>query len=278
MTTELNIYQELQEKGYALVSLFSQEDLNELKTLYSIHHEHKHLPEFYATMFDENLDVKLAISQKIGEMIEKRASRYLNDYRYLFANFLIKQAQSDHMVGIHQDWTYVQEEEYTSYNVWSALENTTKENGGLWILPNSHRFNNPYRGTPFEGSLYNDNEELIKQHAVFVPTQAGEAIIYNSKLIHFSYPNKSQTDRVAFAGIMIPQKAEAVHYFEKDKQLNEFITDEEFYCKLVPNEEPSGLLRQKLTHWHKPNSIDLANFIRSFESDGKSGRKDVKSR
>ena len=278
MKSSSTVKQELEEQGYSVVSLFSRDELAQLKRLYTHHYGEKDLPAFYATMFDEDLTVKLSISNELGKLIQKKAQVFLPEHRYLFANFLIKPAQSNHMVGIHQDWTYVDEDKALSYNVWSALDNTTEENGGLWVLPQSHLFHNPFRGTPFQGSLYNDNENLIREHAIFVPTQAGEAIIYNSRLIHFSYPNKSTSERVAFAGIMIPKELEALHYFEKDGSLYEYAADEKFFCSLNPDKEPAGQIRQKLISWHKSNSADLANFIRSFAADGKAGREDDKSR
>lgn len=262
------IEEELRDNGYAVLSLLSKEDVGNLDLLFKQFHPNSN-QGFFATMFHKDLKVKLSVSRGIAKILEAKSAELMPRHTCLFANFLVKAPNSDHQVGIHQDWSYLDESKFTSYNIWGSIGETTVNNGGLWVLPKSHKFKNPYRGTPFEDGLYNLNEEKIKRNAVFIPTAPGEVIIYNSRLIHYSLPNQSNSPRIAFAGIMIPKNSKPLHYFKKGDKLLQYAVNELFFCNLIPDQEPKDQFKKELSTWYRPNSMDLSNFILSLEKDGK---------
>lgn len=74
------------------------------------------------------------------------------------------------------------------YQFWIALTPMTKENGGLWLQPGSHR-----RGVvrhTFQGShAFHGGDE---SQAVFVPAAPGDALIFSSLMLHKTDANTTQ--------------------------------------------------------------------------------------
>jgi ectoine hydroxylase-related dioxygenase (phytanoyl-CoA dioxygenase family) len=86
-------------------------------------------------------------------VFEPRLATLVDGYRICFANFLNKAPQNADVgaVPLHQDPTFVDETLYRTVGLWVPLVDTVPENGGLVVVPGSHRFNRGPRavGAPF---------------------------------------------------------------------------------------------------------------------------------
>lgn len=217
-----------QEQGFVKVALCSQNDLQYLRDLFYDKESNYTHKEFHATMNNENEKVKKEIYEIITLKIGGWCKDILIDYNALFANFIFKHSNSSYRVGIHQDWSYVDEEVATSINVWLPLSETNEANGGLFVLPKSHQLTPYPRITPFEDPFVNCNNE-IRQKSKIISTKPGEAIVYNSKLVHFSNENTSNFDRLACVCVMIPKESTPLHYFKRDNIIYQYNIDKEFF-------------------------------------------------
>src|SRR5690606_12668753 len=189
------------------------------------------------------------------------ADNVLDQYKGLFANYLVKPPYSKHQVGLHQDWTYADESKYTSVNIWMPLCNTNHENGALFVIPKTHLINGYYRSTPFDTDLYNLDMEMVESKSQNVNTEIVEAIIYDSRMLHFSECNKNSEERVVCATIFIPNEAEGLHYFREGNTLLEFKTDLNFYCHLQPGLEPPFEPTKTIEEINKPTAALLTQFL-----------------
>jgi ectoine hydroxylase-related dioxygenase (phytanoyl-CoA dioxygenase family) len=96
----------------------------------------------------------------------------------------------------HQDNGYGRLEPMTDVTVWLALTDADESNGGLYVVPGSHRREllahgpagvNPWlRESPAPGD------------AVAVPLRAGEAVAFSGLTVHGSGPNRSRGPRTGF--------------------------------------------------------------------------------
>lgn len=97
----------------------------------------------------------------------------------------------------HQDEFFIPTRDRSLTAVWIALDDTTIENGCLWVLPGSHR----------RGVLYPDREQddprfdcsieaydfpYSDEDAVPVEIPAGTAVIFNGYLLHRSLQNSGR--------------------------------------------------------------------------------------
>lgn len=101
----------------------------------------------------------------------------------------------------HQDWTIVDEQKYNSYNLWIPLVDTDSNNGTLGLIVGSHQWTQDVRGFNIPNSYGKYTKQFLE--IGFEPTlKAGQAILYNHKLIHYSRPNTTQQNRnVAIVGV-----------------------------------------------------------------------------
>lgn len=98
-------------------------------------------------------------------------------------------------IPLHQDNGYGQLDPMTDITVWIPLVDTHAQNGGLHIVPGSHR------GGLLEHGRAGINPVLIEAStrlpATPVEARAGEGIAFSGLTLHGSGPNHSHSDRPA---------------------------------------------------------------------------------
>lgn len=232
------------ENGFIVLPLLNAEEVDSFKEYYRQYDMQPDQGGFYATMHHPDSAQKVRVSQWITKRISRALERYVEGYRPLFGNFIVKDGMNMHEVGIHQDWTYVDETSYRSFNVWTSLCDTHSENGGMYVLPKSHQVQMPIRYTPFEGKIYETYRQEIKAASIPVELKAGEAMIYDSALLHFSNKNRTASQRHACGCVFVPSEVDALHYFKDEDGLKQYNCDPDFFHELVPGERPNRVPRE----------------------------------
>jgi len=255
----------LSEYGFVIVNRSDTSIFNEILLFYQA----KEMPYvgegFYATMMHSDFKHKKEVNSFLCERLNEFASVFLDDYKPLFANYLVKSPNSNRQVGLHQDWTYTDETKYRSINLWMPLQATNAKNGGLYVVSGSHKLPFSLRYTPFDERLYDIELNLLKQKSILIETKPGDAVIYDSRLLHFSEGNLSEDFRIACAGIFIPQDAPALHYYLDGNTMNEYQTDSDFYCNLVPSEEPAKTPSKTFYFNEKASSHNIVEFLKNAQ-------------
>jgi phytanoyl-CoA hydroxylase len=87
--------------------------------------------------------------------------------------------------------------------IWIALDDSDPANGGLRVIPGSHRLNavalHPNAATPSLFGVEMDPTLVDETLAVDVPLRAGDLSVHHPQLIHGSGPNRSDRPRRALA-------------------------------------------------------------------------------
>ncbi len=118
---------------------------------------------------------------------------------------------------LHQDNFYLRVKPGTCMAAWAALDDADSENGGIVVVPGSHKGDVlcPSRADSalFFTSDHVDIPEGLHEEAVDL--KAGDVLFFNGSLIHGSYPNTSDTRfRRAFICHYIPRgSAEVSHWY-----------------------------------------------------------------
>lgn len=100
----------------------------------------------------------------------------------------------------HQDEDYIPTRDRSLIGGWIALDRATVENGGLWVIPGSHK-----HGILWEQEWHGDRrfdcaEEsrgfpYTDADAVPVEVEAGSIVFFNGYLLHRSLPNRAPEGR-----------------------------------------------------------------------------------
>lgn len=105
----------------------------------------------------------------------------------------ITKAPGGHTFPWHRDNAY-NKLMVEHYQFWIALTPMNEQNGGLWIVPGSHK-------KPAIKHLRNENHweaENVNEKGQCVIANAGDAMLFSSKLLHKTDINHSQEDRTAY--------------------------------------------------------------------------------
>lgn len=236
--TDKEVNDQFYKDGYCKISLLDEEEVALLKEFAYQNLDLAELknPDFgiYISVA-ESLDKRHKIRDYIQEIAVPKLDKHLVNHRINDGSFLIKVPDGTTYTMPHQDWTFVDDKtDDASANVWISLHDLDENQGTLGFIKGSHRFLNfpigtpkPHVQTPIMGK-----EKAIFEHLTFVPVKAGDALIFNNKLIHAALPNSGDFIRIA-AGIGItPKTSDLFHYFLNPQNQSELLklkASEEFF-------------------------------------------------
>lgn len=239
--SDIHLNNQIEQNGFAVVPFALAEELQELKLFYDT------LPETnskgtHVTMFHPSYDYRLKVEQKIRQLFAAKAEKMLIDYRVLFTNYMVKEPGPEGDFPVHQDWTYVDETKYASYAFWIPLSDVDQLNGALHVVPGSHKLINHLRGPYVHEPFRELSDEIKKKYSHPVKLKAGEALIWDHRLIHYSLPNLSAKTRIAFTLILVPQNVEIIHCFGlQEKQgnlINKYLVNTDFFLRYNIGNKP----------------------------------------
>ncbi|MFN8016906.1 MAG: phytanoyl-CoA dioxygenase family protein [Acidimicrobiales bacterium] len=109
--------------------------------------------------------------------------------------------------AFHVDTSFVDERGGDrSHLVWIALQDTTAEDGALQVVPGSHRIAPSLRGIDVMPDWI-QHRAVFADAAVTVELRAGEALVFDTALVHRSTPNLGASPRLAATILMVPEEA-----------------------------------------------------------------------
>jgi hypothetical protein len=205
-------------EGFLIVSLLDEAALQQLQESFKTYVQER-LPDILYTSHNRNsLETNQAISQAIEKAISARLKDRLLGFQMVLGHFISKSADNDYEFALHQDWNITEEKCYAVAHLWIPLQDTCKENGGMFVVPRSHRlFGNRRSGSlgipriPRQAGF----EEILLPLSV----KKGQALIYHPALFHGSYPNRSNQDRDVALMSLVEDGAPLL-YFHLDKKQN----------------------------------------------------------
>ena len=196
---------------------------------------------FHATMASPDSSYRRKVDEGIKEIVRPKVEKLFIDFKPLFANYIIKEPFRDNECPVHQDWSYIDESQSTSINIWCPLVDTNKFNGAMQGVRGSHKLRTPIRFTPHIQPDWTSYNNVIKVKMEPLYLKAGEALIYNSRVIHYTPDNITDKARLAFGFVNIPVEAQSIHYFwnkAKEDKLELFKAEGDFYYNLIMGERP----------------------------------------
>jgi hypothetical protein len=158
-------------------------------------------------------DDSLKFSDKVFALLRESLATLLQNYSPFLAFASVKPHGKGTGFPVHQDWCFVDEDSYRSYNLFIPLQDTNVSNGCLHFLSGSHEFARFIRAAPNSPSALDGLEEEIRARLTPVPTKAGEIVLFHHSSVHCSSENLSGQRRVAIlAGILDPD-ADLLHHY-----------------------------------------------------------------
>lgn len=279
---DTNLQNEFAKKGYVAIPFLDESDITYLKDKFfetinesggpkigpNVDFQKQSEINYDFTFIDNNVEYKQKVFDIITERFTKKANEYLLDYKPIIANY-IRKKQDGGEVPMHQNWAFVDEEKYTSVSVWVPLVDSNEENGTLQMVDGSHKRFGQYRGPMVPWELRNLKEEIVSKHLTPMNVKAGQAVILDDSIVHYSNINKTPGLRLAIQLIMIPAEASSIHYhYDKEtdpKNIHVLETNVDFYTHFHPWLKPKGLKELK-TIPYKEKTYSYSDFIAGLNS------------
>lgn len=231
--------QRLAHQGYVIIPFLSEEEVANLKSFY--YAEHNSTPEqFYASAHVRDLDFRQRMHNHIREVFATPLAREFPGANALGGSFIAKPKGQRGILPPHADWNITDEREYRSYNLWVPLVNTTVENGAVHILPGSHQWFDSFRG-PGVPNVFQPVIREVWDYMEPLEMKAGEALLYDHRLVHASPINQTDEQRLACVYGIIPQEAEMRYYTIDQGLLRSYRSNVDFFLQGEPEDGPGNL-------------------------------------
>src|SRR5690606_20916253 len=105
---------------------------------------------FHVSMDQKKEGLSLQIREKIWNVILPKLSVHLKDFKPFVASYVVKEPNPKGVVPAHQDWSFSDGEKdgYCSITCWTALVDTSIDNGGMGVISGSHKLMQNHRPSP----------------------------------------------------------------------------------------------------------------------------------
>jgi hypothetical protein len=264
---------EFNKKGFIKIPFLSQDQIKYLDRFFDDIHPELPQSGFISGSYFSDWEYKKKASDEIIKIFTPSYNRIFKNYTAFGGSFLFKIPSENSDLVLHQDWTIVDEKKFVAINCWVPLCDTNVENGTLMVLPGAHNLNFPVYRAPTLNFFFTGNEDIVMSHLVPMNAKAGEAVILNQSLVHYSPPNRSGEIRKAItAGVK--SEGAPMQFFFKNKNaevLDVFEMDENFLIKFenfaedIFKEPVHGKLTGKINYQlPKPSRNELEILIEKF--------------
>jgi hypothetical protein len=218
-------------------------------------------PHAFADRFYGSISLKREINQQVDRGLSDRVrphiARLLTNHKLLNYFFLIKGIGDKSRLHLHQDWSIVDERNHRSYNLWIPLSDSTVENGTLFVWPGSHHLPLNVRGGGIPPK-YIEHFDQAKKYMKPIVVRAGQGLIFNCRLLHYSPNNTTSQSRTAIINSLIPNDAKTTSFHGGHENgalvVSEYSVPEDMYLqydefdKQKDEPNPMGIFKGKISY------------------------------
>ena len=213
---------EFEEKGYVIIPFMTAAEVKEYYDFY-MNKKVKNDLEADGDRTSEHAEFSVLHSVKgLREMVFKkitntlipRLNEHLDNYKPLIAHYILKKANGKGIVPLHQNWSLTDEDNFASISLWCPLIDTNLDNGTLQLVPGSHKMFRGPRGNWGSSNFKDANDIILEKYLEPVFLKAGQAVIFDDSILHYSTPNISKDVRLAVQMVVIPNDAKGIYYYK----------------------------------------------------------------
>ena len=211
---------EIHLEGFTIKQILAPKEIDSLFRLYhDLHQLESAQGGMFYSVYSKDLEYRANVHREIGKIVEPCISKLLKDYKVVLNSFVVKTPGPKSAFYLHQDTTALDEFKYSGLSIWIALQDTGPENGGMNLIPRSHWLSSPYRGVtmPFP---FKKIESTVREYLQPIRLKAGQALIFDQRLIHDSSVNSSKEDRVAVVSGIFPKSAEFITCYKDQSNVD----------------------------------------------------------
>lgn len=213
------IEDELNQNGYIVVP-----GLEKSKISYYLSEAHNLLRNIdtdkynFNTASDFNHSIRTHTFQRIAKDFTPILNEIFFNFEIIMGIIFIKRPSPDtkSQVGLHFDPTLLPNENIQRHlNVWVPLIDVDEKNGALWVVPRSHKIFAPAHAITITFPFSNIQNSVF-QYGKCIKMKAGEALIFDNRLIHYSLQNFSKIDRPSIVLSFVPPESTFISLYKEN--------------------------------------------------------------
>ncbi|MEO1088666.1 MAG: phytanoyl-CoA dioxygenase family protein, partial [Acidobacteriota bacterium] len=235
----------LDRDGYLVVDFLRASQLDEVRALFRAFAP-RYRGAFAATLLIPDPAHRAEVHGRLAEILTPAVDAVFREVRSVFWGFINKQPDGAGAMPLHQDITMVSEKEGPGLSVWAPLVDVGVGNGGLQVVPGSHRLSSGPRapGTPFPCPEL--EPQIRERHLQTLELTAGQAVVMDHGTYHASPPNTGLESRPVVAGVLAGRNQPLRYCHRLDpaaesSELDVFEVDDDFYLRHAIGLRPEGL-------------------------------------
>lgn len=186
---------------------------------------------YHCTFLDPDHDYRRRADELIRSTFGPRLADAVPGYRVLTGNIYVKPPGTGRF-EIHQNWPTLEDMDIPTLTAWIPLQDTGFHNGTIRLVPGGHRVF-PDIAAATSDRFFDDFEtQLIETHLRPIELAAGEALIFDDSLLHWSSDNMSDAPRITVQIEMVPADTSTVLWILDPDRPDEFQmweSNSEFY-------------------------------------------------
>lgn len=189
--------------------------------------------EYHCTFLDPDHSYRRESDQLVRDVFGQRLAEVMPGYRIFTSNVYVKPPRTGRF-EIHQNWPTLDNMDVPTVTAWIPLQDTGFKNGTMRLAVGGHRIF-PDIAAASSDRFFDDFEsDLIEKYLQPMEVAAGEALIFDDSLLHWSSDNVSDEPRVTFQIEMVPTDARTVLWVRNPDDPDEFemwASSTEFYIE-----------------------------------------------
>lgn len=242
---DVDLQKQFDTKGFVVIPFLTVQEIKIVGAKYfSLEAQHKIVAPVHSTSDTNNKDLIAEVDNFLKAITKEALFKYLEPSKVFLSNYLVKEVGCDSVINPHSDWSFVDENIFSSASVWCPLTDVDENNGCLYVLEGSHKFLSTLRASPDTPFVFDSVKHLIPSRMKKITMKAGEAVVYNHALIHSSPANLSNQKRIAFVLGIIPEKADLYFYYYENRlgvrKINQYRVDTEWYYSYKKHSVPTN--------------------------------------
>lgn len=199
--------EKLKTDGYFVLEDFFS--TNTIRDAWSIYNDFEHAGVnqigMYMSAYSNDVHYRKQVHNRLWKLLEPELHKVFCEFKPLIFNFVVKHPRPKHSLPLHQDPAFIDEREYSSINIWACMMDVV-DNGAVCVIPKTQYVFPPCR-TGLTEEAINECSEFLKRYAIPISMKAGDLLVFDSRLIHYSLPNMTDKERVAVVSYIYPEAA-----------------------------------------------------------------------
>jgi len=191
-----------------------------------------------------DLSYRRQITKELKRIFISKLEVLFPKHKVALCTFIGKKSNEPYSkVDLHQDRSFADEANLKTFGVWCPLVDVNEQNGCFQVVQKSHWLNSVPRssnGFPYSQEILS----LMKQrYLTSVPMRAGQALVYDNRLFHGSFPNLTSAERVAAICVLTPKDSPVLLYYRDPQvpnKLEVFKVDDAFYDSYIQESKPEN--------------------------------------